>query len=195
MIEPEAQGAEVTLQELDAVLDVVYPAVEAAIQESREFFKEGDEIDRALFPNLVRYYIKTALSTRGLKTVEDDEPVLEHQILPNNGLLLDYGARTIRIRKADNGGLPVAASKRMQEFYEQLSLLTEAIEHQNLVLLWDLVDGVVELQLVCPKDKGASVHWLTPVPHPAQAHEAIPVGGDEPFDLPISLPEAASADD
>lgn len=195
MIGPDDQGAEATLEALAPVVEVVFPAAEAAIQSSREFFPEGQAVDAALFPNLVRYHIKVALNSRGLTAVEEDEPLLKHEILPNNGLYLEYGPRRIRIRKADHGGLPVAASRSLRDFYQQDSLFAEDIEFQNLVLLWDMVDGVVELQLACPKKRDGAVHWSTPVEHPAHAHEALTAEKEEDFDLPISLPDAANKDD
>jgi hypothetical protein len=195
MIEPEGQGAAETLKAIGPVINVAYPAIEAAVQESRAFFPEDRPVDAALFPNLVRYHVKVALNARGLEAVEEDKPLLKHEILPNNGLYLEYGPRRIRIRKADHGGLPVASSSSLRDFYEQGSLFGEAIAFQNLVLLWDSLNGVVELKLACPKTNDGAIHWLEPVPHPAETHEAPPAEEPKEFDLPISLPEASSDDD
>jgi len=175
---------------------ILYPAIEAADQSARDFFGERP-IDSALYPNLVRYHLKRALAARGLVAVDDDELVLEHKVLANNGLLLTYGSRLIRIRKSDRGTLPAAASQTMRDFYEQGSLFDEAIETQNLVLLWDVATGIVELRLVCPKTRDGAIHWSQSVPHPAEAqppvHDETTESAD---DLGYSLPEdEASADE
>lgn len=195
MIEPEDQGAAKTLAELAPVIAILFPAIEAAVHESRDFFPEDSPVDAALFPNLVRYFVKVSLNARGLVAVEEDQPLIKHEILPNNGLYLEYGRRRIRIRKADHGGIPIASSGSLRDFYEQDSLFADAIEFQNLILLWDSVNGVVELKLACPKTRDGDIHWLEPVPHPAETHEATPAEEAEVFDLPISLPEASSDDD
>jgi hypothetical protein len=195
MVRPGDQGAAKTLQALDPVIKVVYPALEAAVHESREFFPEDRPIDSALFPNLVRYFVKVALTARGLTAVEEDQPLLKHEILPNNGLYLEFGPRRIRIRKADNGGLPAAASRSLADFYQQDTLFDEEISFQNLLLLWDVIEGIVHLQLVCPKTRDGAVHWSIPVAHPAETHKAPPAEEPQEIDLPIRLPEASSDDD
>jgi hypothetical protein len=199
MIKPDAQGAEATLAELSPIMPTIYRTIEGAVQQGLEFFGD-DPVDATLLPNLVRYYAKETLGAAGLRVVDDGEPVLAHRILPNNGLYLEYGERRIRILKADHGGLPAPGlSHAKQQFYEQLSLLEEPMATQNLVLLWDVVAGVVELQLVCPRwgsERATSVHWAIPVPHPA-ATIASAETEDEPFefDVPIDLPRGATADD
>lgn len=199
MIEPTAQGAEATLDELLPVLPLIYRALEGAVQQGREFFGDN-EIDRPLFPNLVRYHVKLALNKRGLTVVDDNEPHLDHKILANNGLLLEYGPRHVRILKADHGALPAPGiSRTKQQFYEQLSLLEEPIDTQKLILLWDVEGGVLDLQLVCPKsgsERTSSAHWMIPVPHPAEIIETdAPQEAAFEFDLPISLPQAATDDE
>lgn len=196
MIEPIAQGAEETLAELSPLLSVIYPIAEAAIQESRDFFGDDEKIDRSLFPNLVRYHIKIALNRRGLQAVDEDGTHLDHTILSNNGLFLRFGSRHIRIRKADHGGLPEPNSAALRDFYEQRSMLEEPIAVQKLLLLWDLVDGVLELSLVCPRQYASSPHWHVPVEHPAELHE-VETTADEhfEFDVPIRLREASSDDE
>jgi hypothetical protein len=195
MIEPNSQGAEATLAALAPVLAEVYPVTEAAVHFARDFFGEDEKIDSSLFPNLVRYSIKVALNQRGLEAVEEDGTHLNHEILANNGLFLRYGSRHIRIRKADHGSLPTATSTTLKNFYEQRSMLEDSVEVQKLLLLWDLVNGVLEISLACPKEHDSSPHWHVPVPHPAQVHVPEPQP-EEPFefDVPISLPEASTDD-
>jgi len=101
--------------------------------------------------------------------------------IANNGLQLSYADLLLRILKADGGGVPLAgASRARQRFYHQLSLLgEEAVEVLKLLVLWDVdrlgLDG--ELLLVCPK-RGAEtkdsleVHWMVPIPHPAEGFGA-----------------------
>lgn len=200
MIGTESQGADATLDELAPFLDGIYEMVEGAVQEGVAYFDTGDEIarlDPVLFPSLVRYHVKVALELRGMAAVDDeDEAGFDHEILANNGLLLTVGSRRIRIRKADHGHLPIPTSETLRTFYEQDALFKQEVEVQNLLLLWDLVEGKLELQLVCPRQPGVAPHWAVPLTHPAE-HQigAEPTEETFEFDVPITLPEASSDDD
>lgn len=180
---------------------MVYRSIEAAVQLATEFFGEDSAIDRPLFPNLVRYYVKLDLSRRGLQVVDDDEPHFQHKILANNGLYLTYGDRRARILKADNGCLPApGASIAKQHFYDQGTLFQgTAVPHQNLVFLWDVVRGALDLHLVCPRDgdqRTSAIHWMVEVQHPGEVYEAPePKEESFEFDIPITIPESAADDE
>jgi hypothetical protein len=200
VLRPEDQTPEATIEALGSIWPIVYPAMEGAVQQALEFFGDG-AIDRPLFPNLVRYHVKVALNSGGLTVVDedDDQPRLEHSILSNNGLLLAYDHRRIRIRKADHGELPGPGhSETLRRFYQQqLSLIDGVeVEIQKLMLLWDVRGSDVDLRLACPKGgvgHKAWAHWIVAVPHPAETYEAPQTQDDSfEFDVPITLPKAVT---
>ena len=195
MIPPEAQGAEATLEAIDPFLATVYPILEAAAAQATEFFGESKQ-DVWLYPDLFRFFAKQALEGLPFELVDEEVDRLEHQILANNGLLLRFGPREIRIRKADHGALPPATSQTLKDFYEQRSLFESAVDVQRLLLLWDTPDGVFQLTLACPKSGDGSPHWKVPVPHPAEVHafDQDTRAAEDDFDLPITLRDASEDD-
>jgi len=113
------------IYDLQWVTPQFYQALEAGAVVARGFFDErGDEVEPYHFASTVRYVAKRSLSEAGL-AVE-----FEVENLANNGLSLAYGPYNIRIRKADEDGLPVPGHSRvLQEFYQQsLRLLSETAE-------------------------------------------------------------------
>ena len=188
MIPPDAQGADATLEALAPFVAELFPILEAAAAQAAEFFGEGDK-DVWLYPDLFRFYAKESLEGRPFELVDEESDRLDHEVLANNGLLLRYGLREIRIRKAENGAIPAATSQTLKDFYEQPSLFGSAVPTQRLLLLWDTSNGVFELTLACPKSGDGVPHWKVPVPHPADVH-ASDQGAravDDDFDLPIRL--------
>jgi len=192
MITPDAQGADATLEVLAPFLAEVFPILEAATAQASDFFADG-ELDRALYPNLVRFHAKQALEGRPFEIVDEETDRLEHEVLANNGLLLRYGAREVRIRKAVDGSIPAPTSQTLKDFYEQPSLFGSTVETQRLLLLWDTPGGVLELSLACPKSGDGAPHWKVPVPHPAEVHasDQDARATDDDFDLPITLRDAS----
>jgi hypothetical protein len=188
MIEPDEQGAEATLNALDGLLAVVFPILEAAAARVNEL--EDEAADVWLNPCLFRFYAKKGLEERQFEVVDEGVERMEHEVLANNGLLLRYGRRDIRIRKADHGAIPAATSQTLRDFYEQDSLFGQAVETQRLLLLWDTRDGAFELTLACPKNGSGAPHWKASVPHPAEIHVAAEGAAEEDFDLPMQLRDA-----
>jgi hypothetical protein len=191
MIEPEAQGAEATLEALAPFLAEVFPILDAANAQATDYFGE-DAPDVWLYPDLVRFHAKKGLAARDFEVVEEDSTHLETEVLANNGLLLRYGPREIRVRKADHGSIPAPTSQTLKDFYEQRSLFESAVETQRLLLLWDTPAGVFELTLACPKSGDGAPHWKIPVPHPAEVHAADHAREGDDFDLPITLRDAST---
>lgn len=188
MIEPDFQGAEATLEALAPFLGEVFPILEAATAQAIDYFGD-DPVDSALYPNLVRFHAKKSLEQRRFEVVDENLDHVEHEVLANNGLLLRYGPREVRIRKAVHGSIPAPTSQTLKDFYEQRSLLEGAVETQRLLLLWDTPGGVFELSLACPKASDGAPHWKVPVPHPAEIHtsDQDSRATDDDFDLPITL--------
>jgi hypothetical protein len=192
MIPPEAQGADATLEALAPFVAELFPILEAAAAQATEFFGDRDK-DVWLYPDLFRFYAKESLEGRPFELVDEQRDRLDHQVLANNGLLLRYGLREIRIRKAENGAIPAATSQTLRDFYEQPSLFGSAVATQRLLLLWDTPHGVFELTLACPKNGDGVPHWKVPVPHPAEVHASYQGAraADDDFDLPIKLRETS----
>jgi hypothetical protein len=193
MIEPEEQGADATLETLASFLGEVFSILEAATAQATEFFGDKQR-DLWLFPDLVRFFAKQALQDRAFEVVDEETDRLETEVLANNGLLLHYGPREIRVRKADHGSIPAATSETLRDFYEQPSLFGSAVDTQRLLLLWDTPGGVFELTLACPKTRDAAPHWKVPVPHPAELHaiDDDTRATEESFDLPIRLRDVSA---
>src|SRR5207253_3219343 len=109
------------LAELSELVPVVYSALDYGALKAREFFEREDEnhrMDRALGPNLVRYFTRKALERVG-QDVQDEQD-FELEPVPNNGLCLTFGRYRIRVLKSDAGDLPVPGhSKSRQAFYQQ----------------------------------------------------------------------------
>lgn len=199
MLLAHEQDPDAVLRRLAPLTPVLYRAVEAGIAESLDFFSTREQpVDPCLQPNIVRWRAKQILDDAGHLTELEHENVVAlpyrqfvRMPVANNGLQLSYGDLVLRILKADGGDVPLAgASRARQRFYHQLSLLDEAIDVLRLLVLWDVdctgLSG--ELLLVCPR-RGAEtrdsleVHWMVPIPHPAEGLGApvgpVPQHGDD----------------
>ena len=165
--------------DLSPLFATLYACIEAAIVKTKTFFEdEGREsIDLSLAPNLVRYFAKEFLQSKG-QNVED---VIDMESLANNGLQVRATGYAIRILKADNGNPPTpGASRAKQAFYHQQNFVFMSSDGStegggtNLLLLWD-VDQQYNLQqlvLACPcggdtRRSSVECNWLVPIPHPA----------------------------
>lgn len=164
-----------------------HQALEEAIPKSKEFFEtENRDIDRYLFPNLVRYYMKHFLEKVGysVENDEDEESNVEYQFqrLVNNGLSGIFNGFRFRILKAaENGELPIPGlSERKQLYYNQQLYLpfyrpNELVGQHirpNLIILWEIDSNTDFLQqrLACPKSGGKTkdsvqAYFNEPIPH------------------------------
>ena len=154
-------------------------------------------IDASLFPNLVRYYAKQFLGTRHLVADdEEDVPAFDAIGLANNGLCVVHGRYALRIRKSDNGLIPVpGASFTLQQFYRQqplpfnLASRPAQIVDTSLLVLWqvDANHRLAGMDLSCPRSGGttrASVeaHWSVPLVNPMATSTFSPAGAVEDLD-------------
>ena len=184
------QQALAELQPLSTMLYDAFPEVREVII---PYFRKREhpvDIDRVLFPHMVRSELKKILTARGIE-VEEDGPEVQGQAVevemtsvPQNGLFGSYANYRFRILKADNGQLPVAgSSKPRQEFYAQqgylLDFKSESDLRPNVVFLWDFDPNYrsVRLMLACPKQGGKTrssvkAYWSEPIPHPVEMVEA-----------------------
>ncbi|MCL5883777.1 MAG: hypothetical protein M1377_00215 [Deltaproteobacteria bacterium] len=196
---PEPQAV---LEDLSRLVPVIYDALEASLNYTREYFDEHNQgIDPYLAPALVRYNVKLYLRAAG-QTAED---FFDLDTMANNGLLLTNGRYKIRILKSDDGDLPPPGpSKAKQAFYHQLPLVFSSKTEDddaplNLVVVWDVTSDyrLRGLSLVCPKSGNTSrssveKHWVWPLTPQALLASRAPTISKAivPEDLPIEyLPE------
>ena len=173
------------------LLIMVNQSLEDAIPSAKEFFEtQSKSIDRYLFPNLVRFYVKSHLETAGLSIQmdeEEEEPEASYQFerLVNNGLSGTYKGFRFRILKADKGELPIPFSGAKKRYYnQQLPLLLDMpldseVVRPNLVILWEVNTkyNFHQLRLACPKsgDKtrdSVEAYFNEPIPHAAELVKA-----------------------
>jgi hypothetical protein len=197
---------------------VLYPSLEDAIQKTNlqflEWGKEGP--DRQLFPHLVRYFAKDNLDRFGLKVEmeekveveETEEPHCQFNFLPNNGLSGTWKGYNFRILMSEHGELPIPASHRKIDFYNQqlplallfetpLESLTQHV-HLNILFLWevDIDYHFIGLRLACPRTGGknrasVSAYFNELIPHPATTlkEEPTQVESQEEIEITIKKPE------
>jgi hypothetical protein len=200
---PEAPDPDRVLKDVGGISPTIYEALEGAAISARGFFEaRGESVEPYHFASHVRYDARQYLVRRGHKVD------FELGDLPNNGLMLTYGRYSIRIRKSDEGDVPIpGASTVLQRFYHQLSLrfnnqqLSKPI---NLLILWDVLKPSYvlagDLLLVYPTGgaitrDSVTYSWMVSLPHPALAPPVAPPKSpeeemaqtDEEIDLDIRL--------
>lgn len=197
------------LEELRRELALIYEALEAGTQVSREFFEErGRGIDRVLAPHIVRSEAKHFLENRGQRVEE-----LEPETLANNGLLYHCGRFSLRILKAQDGVLPAPGpSERRQSFNGQqptqqrlfgwaAASSEKEVQIINLIVGWDTDRNyeLTDLYLAFPKagsvtKDSVETYWMVEIPLLSLSGGAeFPEKGsaeEEVEDLPISLKES-----
>lgn len=168
------------------LLITVNQAIEDAIPRAKGFFEtQNKNIDRYLFPHLVRFFLKGQLETNDLsvKMEEEEEPITEYlfESLTNNGLIISYNGFRLKILKADNGKLPVPYSDAKSKYYnQQLPLISDFPNNSkticpNLIILWEINSNYdfYQLRLACPKSgnktrESVQAYFNEPVPHAAE---------------------------
>jgi len=180
------------------LLIMVNQSLEEAIPRAKDFFETQEiDIDRYLFPNLVRFHAKSHLETAGLSIQMDEEEESEtgyqFERLVNNGLSGTYNGFRFRILKADKGELPIpGVSVTKKRYYNQQLPLqldipfdSECI-HLNLVILWEVnfKYDFYQLRLACPKSGGntrdsVQAYFNEPIPHAAELIKAREVKTSE----------------
>jgi hypothetical protein len=197
MILTSIPDPEQVLMDLSDVLSAVWEALEAGIQQAREYFDaRGLEPDAYLAADLTRFEAKRLLEQ------QQHEAEFELQELSNNGLRVravrNGRSYDLRIRRSDNGQLPAPQSNVMSDFYYQPVLAGIDLPHAdviNLVALWETprtYTHITAINLACPSAPGESradvqAHWYTPVPHPATtAQLPIEIQQEQAEEQPIT---------
>lgn len=172
-------SAEQTLARLMPLLTIIYELIETGIEESRQWFHARDKpIHNVVFATHVRLKVWEEIVERTKQAGLD----CSVRFTGNVGIRLSYQGATIALWKADKDGrLPACGeSGQRQLFYTQAvlpSMFSSDALPRKLALLWDVNQGVLNVQLVAPKGfdslwTAGLVHWATDVPHPAKAISA-----------------------
>src|SRR4051812_6842159 len=165
---------EIAMEHLAELWPVLYSALEHATQETRGFFDQEDApVNRALAPELVRYFACVALDDAG-HVVE-----YEREAIAKNGLSLKRSGYHLRVRKRANGKLPIPGpSKVLTTFWRQMTLFdagaTTDPDAHPLLVLWEVTASykLVGLTLAYPvgtSDDNFDALWMIDIPHPAFA--------------------------
>lgn len=165
-------GNKITTQLPDPSFNDIFPkvcplliltqqALEYAVPKAKEFFDHDKrELDRYLFPTLIRYYARSYLAAAGQPTESDDELVATSLTdeapqsasgdtkeylfygLPNNGLSGVFRGFPFRMfMAADDGQLPgPGLSKTRRRYFNQQLSLPLGVKYQD--------DGVVRVNLI-----------------------------------------------
>ncbi|MDT7543368.1 MAG: hypothetical protein QOE33_3272 [Acidobacteriota bacterium] len=182
MIKTNEPAAQLTLARLGHVAPTLQAVLDLAITASRNFFEgRKREIDRSLFPDLVRYEAKLLLDDPKYKAIG-----YEFVSLSRNGLLVIYQHEgctyRIRIRKADEEGeLPMNnLSNALKDYckqsdpYPRLEGMSveemeryESPELIKLFVVWDVDQNYVltETHLCCPKGIFGDMYFADEIPH------------------------------
>ena len=175
--------AEEAIFDLRPLTDILYPVLEAATAEARDFFEaRGEPVEPYHYASTVRYVAKRLLLAQGHQAEYD----LDH--VPNNGLKMYFGLIDVRVRKVDrrqvDNRIVLAPSPGdstvLQQFYSQQGSLIcvggapVMPSRLNLLVLWETVNGYLELFASCPKSglnsrKSVEEYWWAAIPHPASA--------------------------
>lgn len=181
---------------LSDVTDCVWDALESGLAKAREYFDaEGTDFDPFLAAHLARYHAKLHLESN------QQHAEYERVDLSNSGLriLVNRGDWRIdlRIRKSDDGRLPVPQSDSMRLFYHQPVMLgfypdqPAAYQTICLVALWEAPKSythVTAINLSCPSESGnyrgeVKEHWNVSVPYPVTS---IASDGGDPGEEPAA---------
>ena len=157
--------------EIGTLYPVLYRAFEAATAKAKDYFvNQGRPIDWQLYPDLVRYEAKYILVLAGHDAEFDMED------LSRNGLMAVFAGYPTRIRKADNGTVPLPGGSQpyMGHLNQQAWLPLDGERKWNLMALWDNSSlgllSSIKLALTASASKtSVENYWIETIPHPASA--------------------------
>lgn len=159
--------------EIGSLYPVLYRAFEAATAEAKDYFvNQGRPIDWQLYPDLVRYEAKHLLVLAGHDAQFDMED------LSRNGLMAAFAGYPTRIRKADNGSVPLPGSSQpyMGHLNQQAWLPLDGERKWNLMALWDttplgLLSSIKLALTASASQTSVDNYWIETIPHPASAQQ------------------------
>ena len=198
MHEPNALDPDTEFRNLGSLFPTLFGGFEIATETACQFFEsQGKTVNSALYPALVRYYMREYLEDRG-QAVDD----FDREEIFNNGLCITYGTRRIRMWKTIDDSIPPPGQSFTKQSFLSQQLAMPLLDggpklvELNLVILWnvDFHHRLRRLYLVCPKtslQNGAAVeaYWSRSIPHPAESSVSGvgEVQPDESTDLPIQI--------
>ena len=171
---------------------------ESSTELACQFFeKEGKPVNRALYPDLVRYYARLRLEDEGY-VVEN----LESENIGKNGLCIVFRQRRIRMWKAASDELPAPGPSASKAGFlnQQLSFRIFGDDDAsnatlNLAVLWNANSEyrLERLHLALPEYTRsiwapATKRWSCEIPNPLLPHAASTRSDDPPPDKPRDLP-------
>jgi hypothetical protein len=188
---------ETAVEELAPLWPSLYAALEHATQETRAFFdQQGAAVNRALAPELVRYF-----ACEFLDNVEAVD--YERDAIAKNGLSLKMPGYHLRVRKWLNGKLPTPGpSKVLTTFWRQLSLFDTGIPDphaHHFLVLWEVTASykLLGLTLAYPigtaDDEVFDALWTIDIPHPALAGTNDDASGDDDGDVDVTPKDSSGA--
>ncbi|HZP97242.1 MAG TPA: hypothetical protein VFC31_13060 [Candidatus Limnocylindria bacterium] len=160
-------------EEIRAIFPVLYRAFEEATAKAKDYFvNQGRPIDWQLYPDLVRYEAKVLLVRAG------HDAQYEMEELSRNGLMAVFFGYPTRIRKADNGTVPLPGNSQpyMGHLNQQAWLSLDGERKWNLMALWDTTTlgllSSIKLALTASATKtSVENYWIETIPHPAAAQQ------------------------
>lgn len=200
MAEPMIPDPDDELENLAPLIPILFEGFEAATEKASQFFEsQSKPVNSALYPTLVRYYMREHLKDKGQVVDEFDR-----EEIFNNGLCVTYGVRRIRMWKAYDDTIPPPGSSFTKQSFlgQQLAMSLfgdnpKPIE-LNLVILWNVNSHyrLSGLYLACPKSAlhngaAAEAYWSRPIPHPAESlvDTHLEPKSESSKDLPIEVSE------
>jgi len=166
------------------VISLVYRAFEDATAEAKAFFDEhGVPIEWSLHSDISRFWAKHRLQQAG----HDAE--FEMEDLARNGLMATFAGYPTRIRKSDNGGVPLPGNSEpyMAHLNQQTSWLRDgSVDPKwNLMTLWEtdsngLLSKLLLALTTSATETAVQCAWIREIPHPATGQGARDVGHEGP---------------
>lgn len=211
------------LHDLEDVLVLISQAIDYGIFKAKEFAhreNNGKIDDRSMAAHHARYFAIKYLRFHGHSAVEEaeDDPYAMSsdpyslQRVPNTGILLKSGRYQIRIRRAQNGGIPAPGESTSRQLYYQQAqgklnfpdLADPPPKGINLITYWDVVVPYEfsALAIACPKyakatQSSVEVWWEAPLPliahYPIMKYVQSEIDDDD-LDLELDGEAAAGGD-
>src|ERR1700734_3188373 len=189
-------GGAVLRDAADSIRLICEALIDGEAQNKEFFAVRGQAPDRCLAHNLVRYFAKQYLESKGSDVADLDEPC-ELTKLGNNGLQIETSKYVFRIRKAVRGQLPHAGSQVLADYYDQQMLQFPNVPPPDvlrLVVLWDVAEdySLTSLALGLPRSNGTAmdpdVYWSVPIRFDhLKRQQPQPVPADELDDNELDL--------
>lgn len=169
------------------LIAVLFRTFEGATEKARSYFEENHvPVEWSLYADVARFWAKTYLVQAG------HNAEFEMEELARNGLMATFAGYATRIRKSDNGGVPLPGNSEpyMAHLNQQMWLReADGDPRWNLMVLWQVTSGggldKLRLALTTSATKtSVSVAWIEDLPHPATGIGVRPDSGPDQGGMP-----------